>query len=162
MFGDAIRVEGDEAKRMRYQTSVVIDARPEVVWSVLADVERWPEWTATMRSVRWLGADRLERGARAQVAQPKLPNAVWEVTEVDPGKSFTWVSRRTGVAVAATHLVGADDAGWTGVELIIEMTGALAWLAASLTGRLSRSYLAIEAAGLKRRAESGDTPAAPQ
>ena len=145
---------------MRYQTSVVIDARPQVVWNVLADVERWPEWTATMRSVRWIGTDRLAVGARAQIAQPKLPGAVWEVTELDPGKSFTWVSRRTGVTVAATHVVGTDDAGWTGVELTVETTGALARLAGLFTARLSRSYLAIEAAGLKRRAESGDVPAA--
>lgn len=145
---------------MRYQTSVVIDAGPDVVWRVLADVERWPEWTATMRSVRWIGADRLAVGARAQIAQPKLPHAVWEVTELEPGTRFTWVSRRTGVTVAATHAVGTDDAGWTGVELTIQMTGALAWLVGPLTARLSRSYLDIEAAGLKRRAESGDVPAA--
>jgi uncharacterized membrane protein len=145
---------------MRYQTSVVIDAGPAVVWSVLADVERWPEWTATMRSVRLVGADRLELGARVQISQPKLPNAVWEVTELDPGASFTWTSRRGGVTVAATHVVGTDDAGWTGVELIVEITGGLrGWLAGLATGRLSRNYLAIEAAGLKRRAESGDVPA---
>lgn len=145
---------------MRYQTSVVIDAQPAVVWSVLADVERWPEWTATMRSVRWVGTDRLELGARAQIAQPKLPNSVWEVTDLDPGTSFTWVSHRSGVTVAATHVLGTDEAGWTGVDLTIELSGGLAWLAGMVTGKLSRSYLAIEAAGLKRRAESGDVPAA--
>lgn len=145
---------------MRYQTSVVIDAGPEVVWSVLADVERWPEWTATMNSVRWVGTDRLALGARARIAQPKLLDAVFEVTELEPGRSFTWVARRGGVTIVATHAVGTDDAGWTGVELGIATSGPLAWLATLFTAKLTRSYLAIEAAGLKRRAESGDVPAA--
>jgi carbon monoxide dehydrogenase subunit G len=42
---------------MRYETQVAIHATPEAVWAVLAEVERWPEWTPSMTLVR-----RLERG----------------------------------------------------------------------------------------------------
>ena len=39
---------------MRFQVTEEIDAAPEQVWAVLADVERWPDWTPTMTSVRRL------------------------------------------------------------------------------------------------------------
>ncbi len=32
-----------------YQPSIEIAAAPTVVWSVMVNVERWPEWTATTR-----------------------------------------------------------------------------------------------------------------
>jgi uncharacterized protein YndB with AHSA1/START domain len=43
---------------MRYEIEVDIDSTPEAVWAVLADVERWPEWTPSMTLVR-----RLEDGS---------------------------------------------------------------------------------------------------
>ena len=63
----------------RHRTSVDVDASPARVWEVMADVGRWPEWTASMTSVELLG-DALDVGAHVRIRQPKLPAAVWEVT----------------------------------------------------------------------------------
>ena len=37
--------------------------------------------------------------------QPRLPTAVWTVTELADGSSHTWESRSRGVTVAAAHVV---------------------------------------------------------
>ena len=34
-----------------YRTTFPIDARPEVVWGVLADFERYPEWNPSLPSI---------------------------------------------------------------------------------------------------------------
>lgn len=33
-------------------------------------------------------------GSRVEIRRPKLPKAVWEVTEVVDGRSFTWEPTR--------------------------------------------------------------------
>ncbi|MBJ7602745.1 MAG: hypothetical protein JF888_06065 [Candidatus Dormibacteraeota bacterium] len=37
---------------MHHEVTVEVDAAPEVGWAVLLDVERWPGWTASMKSVQ--------------------------------------------------------------------------------------------------------------
>jgi hypothetical protein len=39
------------------------------------------------------------------VKQPRLPSSAWVVTDVQPGRGFTWVSRSGGVTSRAEHVV---------------------------------------------------------
>jgi carbon monoxide dehydrogenase subunit G len=48
---------------MDYQVSVDIAAPPDVVWSVMADVERWHEWTPSVRGIRLLDGGPCASGA---------------------------------------------------------------------------------------------------
>jgi uncharacterized membrane protein len=132
---------------------VDIHASPARVWEVLLDVERWPEWTASMTSVRRLDSGPFRIGSRARVLQPKLASAVWEVTDFDErGRSFTWVSRQPGVRTTARHDVEANGAV-SRVTLWVEFSGLLAPVIAFLTGKLTARYIAMEAGGLKARCE---------
>jgi len=76
--------------RTAVSISVAIHAPPEWVWQVISDVERWPEWTASVTHVKLQTPGPLALGSRARVKQPKFPAAVWRVTALTPGQSFTW------------------------------------------------------------------------
>jgi uncharacterized protein YndB with AHSA1/START domain len=139
-----------------FSSSIEISAPPERVWPVLIDVERWPEWTPTMISVRRVDAGPLAVGSRARVRQPKLPPAVWQVTELVPGRSFTWISGGIGVRVVARHTVEASSTGGSRATVSIQFAGPLGPLFARLTRSLNERYLALEAKGLKGRSEKED------
>jgi hypothetical protein len=132
-----------------FSISIDIQALPPRVWAVMADVERWPEWTASVRSVRRLDPGPLTVGSRARIRQPRLPPAVWEVVAVDEGRSFTWVSRGPGVRVTARHEV-EPAAGGSCAKLWLEFGGPLGALLARATSGINGRYLGMESAGLKR------------
>src|SRR5688500_18736533 len=146
---------------MDYEVTVAVDAPAEKVWSVLADLPAWPEWTTSMRQVKPLDDGPVGEGSRVRVRQPSLPTVVWTVTSWDPGRSFTWASSSPGVATEADHELapaggtGEGDGGGTTVTLRIRQKGLLAPLVHLLIGKRTRQYMGMEADGLKQRAESG-------
>ena len=136
------------------QTSIEIAAPPERVWEILADVERWPEWTASVTSVRRLDHGPLDVGSRVEVVQPKIPKGTYTVTVLEPGSLFTWEQRQPGSTVTAHHRVTPLPDGGSRVDLTVAMSGALGGIVGRMYRRLTERYLAIEAAGLKSRAEA--------
>ena len=137
-------------KQTTFRIITEIPAAKAVVWSVLSDVERWPQWTPSISTVNKLSAGPLKVGGRVRVRQPKLPPAFWRVTELDPEAGFTWISRAPGVRVTARHMVEAIPDG-TRVTLSIRYEGLFGKLLASWVGNLNEDYLVLEANGLKAR-----------
>jgi uncharacterized protein YndB with AHSA1/START domain len=134
-------------------SSVEIAAPASIVWEVFVAVERWPEWTASVERVVPLDGPALEVGRRYEIKQPRLPKVVWEVTELDPGHSWTWRQRSLGSKVSATHEVVPQDAGRTVVRQRIDQRGPLGVVVGVLMRRLTRRYLYLEGQGLKARSE---------
>jgi uncharacterized protein YndB with AHSA1/START domain len=143
------------------RTSIDVAASPDRVWEVLVDVERWPEWTESVTSAKLLDDGPLVVGSRVEVSQPKIPTGTYTVTALESGKSFTWEQRQPGSAVSAHHECTPSADGGTRVELAVVMTGVLGGVVGRLYRRLTERYLAMEAAGLKARAEGGASPAEP-
>src|SRR5262245_11005486 len=110
--------------RTDFSTTVEIPASRDLVWSVMADVERWPEWTSSISRVKLLSSGPLQVGSRVRIQQPKLLPAFWRVTELTQGSSFTWVSRAPGVRVTGRHMAECSEAG-TRVTLSIHYEGLL-------------------------------------
>ena len=136
---------------MHYRVSGQIAAPVQQVWSVLADVERTPEWSASMTSVQRLDDGPLGVGSRVRIEQPRLPAAVWQVTELTPERSFTWATSRAGVTTSASHLLEPTDNG-TRATLVVDQAGPLAAVAGLLLGKLTRRYVDTELAGLTAEA----------
>lgn len=137
---------------MRIEIVVDIAAAPEAVWPIIRDVERWSEWTDSISSVELLDGAAFELGARAKVRQPGFPAAVWTVTELTEGTSFTWTSKSPGLRSTGTHKVAVGPRGAIATLGIVQ-EGLLAWPMKVLFGRKSERFVRMEADGLRRRAE---------
>ncbi|TDD32582.1 polyketide cyclase [Actinomadura sp. KC06] len=138
---------------MHFETSVDIDASPENVWTILKDVERWPEMTASINRVELLDKP-VALSSRARVFQPKLPAAIWTITAFAENKTFTWESRSPGVITTAAHEIVTNPDGTVSVHLTLDQKGPLAPIMSLLAGRLVRRYVTMEANGLKSKAET--------
>lgn len=136
------------------ESVVDIEAGASAVWAVLADVERWPDWTASMTSVTLLDEEPVAAGSRARVVQPKLRPSVWTVTEFEPGRVFAWASTNAGVTTVGGHYLARSANGGTTVRLTFTMSGLLAPIVGALMGGTVRRYVQLEADGLKRRSEA--------
>ena len=134
------------------QHSVTIAAPPERVWAVVADVERWPERIPTVHAVERLDAGPLRVGSRTRLEQPRLPTAVWTVTELTEGSSYTWESRSPGVTVTAAHVVEPHPDG-SRLTLTVTVSGPMSRIGWLMTRSLTKRYVETEAASLRRVAE---------
>ena len=135
------------------ERQIEIAAPPERVWTIIADVEHWHEWTASITSIRLLDGP-LAIGARAEVQQPKLPKLVWRVTALEQGRFFDWEVRSPGALTLGSHRVDPQDSGSLATLRLVQ-GGPIGWLVGRMMLDLTRQYVSMEAAGLKKRAEGG-------
>jgi uncharacterized protein YndB with AHSA1/START domain len=138
---------------VEHTETVLIEAPPEQVWAIYTDVERWPEWTASMKKIERLEDGPLSLGSCARVHGAGAPTSVFTVTEFTPGRSFAWETRTRGVRGLAWHIVEPAGEG-TRATLGVRMTGLLATLLAPMIRSVVRRNVHMEAEGLKRRCES--------
>ncbi len=132
---------------------IEIDAPAATVWDVFADVERWPEWTASVKRLTALDGGGIAIGQRFEITQPRLPKLIWQVTAVEPGRSWAWRQRSLGTTTVATHEVVASSPDRTIVRQEIDQRGPIGVLAGLATRRLTRRYLQMEGEGLKAASE---------
>ncbi len=138
-----------------FSISVDVNASPERVWEVMADADRWREWTSSITSVELLDKP-IAVGGRAVVRQPELPPAKFKITAVEPGRSFTWATGYPAglVYMHAKHTVKPTPTG-ARAELVPRFDGLLGGVMGKKMAELNNRYLKMEAAGLKRFSEEG-------
>ena len=137
-----------------FRYEVEIRVPPARVWSVLLDLERWPEWTTSVSRIQRMEVGPLSMGSRTRIWQPHLRPAVWCVTSLDDRRRvFGWTTRTLGVKIVGRHQVEAVK-NHSRLCLSIHYTGPLSALATRFYGNLTRDYLAREANGLKQFCEN--------
>ena len=134
--------------------SISIDAPAPLVWSIFSDVERWPEMTPSVDRLTALDEAPLAVGRRYRIEQPRFPKLVWEVTALEPGRSWTWVQRSPGGTTLAIHEVVAQGPERTMVRQRIDQRGPMGTIVGFLTKRITPRYMEQEAQGLKAMAEA--------
>jgi uncharacterized protein YndB with AHSA1/START domain len=137
------------------QFSITIDivAPAERVWRVMSDTDRWPEWTPSVTSITWMDGGAFTVGSQAVIRQPKLPPARWQVTAIEAGRSFTWISGGPGLRIVGRHWVEPTAAG-SRATLSLDLQGVLGGVLGRMARGITERYLAFEANGLKARSEN--------
>jgi uncharacterized membrane protein len=139
---------------MEIEHSIVISAPAAAVWAILMDVEKWAEWTDSVVSAQRERPEQpLAVGSRVTIRQPRIGRLVWTVTEMTAGRSFSWRASSPGVVTTATHEIAGAPAGPVTVRLSLTQSGPLSPIVEAVTGKRTRSYLTMEASGLRARAE---------
>lgn len=136
------------------QRSIDIDAPAATVWVVMSDVERWPEWNASVSSVRRSRTGPLVVGEQVVVAQPRLPTLTYTITALDDGRSFTWQAGNAVSRGVGEHVLTPRVAGGCTATLRLTQHGPAARLVGLLLDRITRRYVRAEAEGLKARSEA--------
>jgi len=96
-----------------------IDAPASVVWDILTDHLRWPDWGPSLRSAH-IDGGVLELGATGTVTTAVGIDLRFTVTEFEPGRRWAWSIAGIG---ATDHIVepvaaGGSRAGF-GVPIVV-------------------------------------------
>jgi Polyketide cyclase / dehydrase and lipid transport len=139
---------------MRFEQSIDIDSPQQRVWDMLCDLESWPQRIETVDVVELLTSAPVAEGSRVRLKQPKLPEGTWEITVWDAPSYFEFRQRSGGVTSVAGHRVEALEENRSRLTLTLDMRGLLVPVVALFYKGLTNRYMAIEAQGMKRAAES--------
>jgi hypothetical protein len=135
-----------------FEAGTRIDASPDDVWAILADVGSWRDWDSGVDRVD----GRVALGERLTIYATMIRNKPFPVTvtELRPGEAMRWRGGLPfGLAVIErTYLLDAQDDGSTVVNVREDHTGPLAGFLDRSTPDLNPSFRQF-LAGLKAKAE---------
>ncbi|WP_353507917.1 SRPBCC family protein [Intrasporangium sp.] len=146
---------------MHLENAMTIAVPVDRVWELTIDIERWPTLTPTILSVERLDDGELRIGSSARVRQPRMPLAVWTVTELEPLSRFVWEARILGSRFVGGHHLTATSDG-TQNTLTLDVNGWTAGLLSLAAGSAMRQAIATENEGFRRAAASSERPGSEQ
>jgi len=82
-----------EAREMSIEHSIVINARPEVVWEVVSDFNGLPRWLATITESRIIAGKNREVGAIRELRRANGTKVEEKLIAYDPWNmsiGYTW------------------------------------------------------------------------
>lgn len=140
----------------KVQENTSIDASPDVVWEVITDLDRYPEWADGVRTIEVLEANEDGSPHRARfVIDAKVSEITYVIEYTYDNYDITWnllegdlISQLDGV-----YRLYETDAGGTEVEYGLEVDVDLP-LPAFMKKRAARTILEQGLKGLKGQAES--------
>lgn len=91
----------------RLHVSRTIDAPAAVVWDLLVDVQRWPQWGPTVRSAT-IDDDHLRLGSQGSVSTVAGVTLPFEITHFAPGRSWSWKVAGVDATDHEVHELGAS------------------------------------------------------
>lgn len=135
---------------------VTTRAPPEAIWSLWSDTQSWKDWDTGLADAALDGPFAV--GARGTITPRSGGSAGFEITAMDPGRSYTFETGLPGSKLVITRTIIATSP--TVFRHDVAFEGATAGLMAGQMGRGFRADLPVAMEKLARLAEAaGETPA---
>lgn len=150
--GRATRLDGERYLEVRVGVNVA--ARPEVVWALLTDAERYPEWNSTVVSIDGMIAP----GEAIALKSTIDPERTFELTvsTFEPAQRLVWEDGGWAFKGVRTFTLTPRGDGTTDVTMAEVLTGSMLGM---IEGKLPDFRPSFErfAADLERAAEAERT-----
>ena len=137
-------------------TEVKIDAPPERVWAVLADLASYPQWHPVFLSVTGqLAAGSTLSITTTQPTSGRTMTAKVTVLTAEPGAELRWVSKLLGLTISERRFLLSPANGGTLLVQAETYRGLTARRGTTkVIGRIQDNFAAINQA-IKQQAETG-------
>ncbi|MEM0963437.1 MAG: SRPBCC family protein [Bacteroidota bacterium] len=112
--------------------TLLVAASPEAVWQIWTDVDGWPRWDTELREAR-IDGDFAE-GTRGRLQPISGPSASFEITDLDPGHSYTIRTRLPMAGLYVRRSWAPAGEGSIAITHEVWFGGLLAGLFASRLG----------------------------
>ncbi|MDR3033657.1 MAG: SRPBCC family protein [Kitasatospora sp.] len=130
-----------------------IAARPEAVWAVWTDPDRFPDWDPREERTRLHGP--FAEGSTIESKQKGNPGGTATITTVETGTRWTLTSPLPGGELVIDHLLEPAAGGGTVVTKRYDVTGPLAllfraWYGPRVRHALPATFAALDAEAWRR------------
>jgi len=116
---------------MRFETSIVINAPPKQVWTLIDKLEQWPQWMPSIKKIEKVSKGALATGSQLSVTAKVSGITIrllMTITEFAPERSVVMKGKALGTRLIRFYnLEPLNDR--TRATVGGEVSGVLAWLA---------------------------------
>ncbi|MFD1507074.1 hypothetical protein FE374_03410 [Georgenia yuyongxinii] len=145
----------DRSAPVQRRDALEIDASPDVVWSVLTDLESWPDWMPGVRSVEVEGPFAVGMQFRWKSGGTRLVSTVMDAS---PGHSAGWRGKTLGIEASHVWRLQSQDGRRTHVVTEESWSGVLPRLFRRYAERIVSKALAEGLAALGAEAARRKRP----
>ncbi|OPZ68690.1 MAG: Polyketide cyclase / dehydrase and lipid transport [bacterium ADurb.Bin478] len=129
-----------------------INAPIQVVWSLLTDFEKWPEWNESVQEMHLQGKVEVGAEFRWKTGSMKICS---RIEHIAPPFTIVWSGRSTGIRAMHAWTLTAEKNG-TRVRTEESFEGFVAWLFARPLRKVLADALQQGLHALKKEAEKRD------
>ena len=128
---------------MRFEYSTKAKCKPEHVWQVFADINRWAEWNPVISRAEWISGSPWQLGSRflMDIIQPRKIRFQPVITESGPPHRVAWTGKAFGFKGTHWHEFTIQPDGTTLIKTWEQMSGFLTWfIGPGMKRRLMNMY----------------------
>ncbi len=109
----------------RLDYSISARCRPEHVWQVFADLDRWKEWNPVIAETHWLSGQPWQLGSRffMTITQPRRMTFKPEIIEINTPTRVVWTGSGPGFRGTHGHEFVSQPDGTTLIKTWEEFSG---------------------------------------
>ncbi|MBM3156681.1 MAG: hypothetical protein FJ004_05290 [Chloroflexi bacterium] len=128
---------------MKFSASSEIDASPEKTWSLLKNIEEWPQWVPSLKKVEKVSGEPLGKGSQVRVVAKSLikVNLLMTVTEFAAGQRVVMEGKVLGVRMTRYYTLESVAQNKAKLTAGGEVKGQLAFLVRRSGQKLSEEIV---------------------